>query len=150
VRFTSERARWRALVVAVALLSMTVLVTNSAGAAVNDDFAAVTTDGCGVAQFKDYGAGAPGGGNNDDYMIIHDYCADGHGVRANLYVTGYPFWVGEYNGNGAAGAPVIWDPFMNGNVKGGQWIYVEVCLVDGRDDYTGSRCGYASHRSADG
>jgi hypothetical protein len=105
VRFISERARWRALVVAVALLSMTVLVTNSAGAAVNDDFAAVTTDGCGVAQFKDYGAGAPGGGNNDDYMIIHDYCADGHGVRANLYVTGYPFWVGEYNGNGAAGRP---------------------------------------------
>jgi hypothetical protein len=38
----------------------------SAGAAENDDFAAVTTDGCGVAQFKDYGAGAPGGGNNGE------------------------------------------------------------------------------------
>ena len=69
---------------AAALLSMTVLVTTSAGAAENDDFAAVTTDGCGVAQFKDYGPGAPGGGNNDDYVVIHDYCADGHGVIAYL------------------------------------------------------------------
>ena len=68
MRFIFERARWRALVMAAALLSMTVLVTTSAGAAENDDFAAVTTDGhgCGVAQFKDYGPGAPGGGNNDD------------------------------------------------------------------------------------
>ena len=33
VRFISERARWRVLVVAVALLSVTVLVTSSAGAA---------------------------------------------------------------------------------------------------------------------
>ena len=49
MRFISERARWRTLVVAVALLSVTVLVTASAGAAVNDDFAASTTDGCGVA-----------------------------------------------------------------------------------------------------
>ena len=85
---------------AAALLSMTVLVTTSAGAAENDDFAAVTTDGCGVAQFKDYGPGAPGGGNNDDYLVIHDYC--------------------------------------------------EVCLVDGPADPTPSRCGEASHRSADG
>jgi hypothetical protein len=150
VRFIPERARWRALVLAAALVSVTVLVTNSAGAAVNDDFAAVTTDGCGVANFKDYGPGAPGGGDNDDYVVIHDYCADGHGVRAYLKVDGTPFWVGEYNGNGAAGAPVVWDPFLNGNVKAGQNIDLEVCLVDGRDDFSGSRCGYASHRSADG
>jgi hypothetical protein len=66
VRFLSERAKWRVLVVAAALLSVTVLVTSSAGAAENDDFAAWATDEHGVAQFIDYGPGAPGGGNNDD------------------------------------------------------------------------------------
>jgi hypothetical protein len=67
--------------VTVALLSVTVLVTSSAGAAENDSFAALTTDECGDANFIDYGPGAPGGGNNDDYVVIHDYCADGHGVQ---------------------------------------------------------------------
>ena len=107
VRFISERARWRALVMAAALLSMTVLVTTSAGAAENDDFAAVTTDGCGVAQFKDYGPGPPGGGNNDDYVVIHDYCADGHGVIAYLSWDNIGYWFNKYNGNGLAGAPVV-------------------------------------------
>jgi len=135
---------------AAALLSMTVLVTTSAGAAENDDFAAVTTDGCGVAQFKDYGPGAPGGGNNDDYVVIHDYCADGHGVIAYLSWDNTGYWFNQYNGNGLAGAPVVWDPFLYGNVKAGQTVWLEVCLVDGWDDLTGSRCGEASHRSADG
>jgi hypothetical protein len=134
---------------AAVLVGGVVLVTSSAGAAVNDDFAAVTTDGCGVANFVDYGPGAPGGGNNDDYVVIHDYCADGHGIRAYLRVDG-GILVGEYNGNGRAGAPVVWEPFLNGNVAAGQTIDMEVCLVDGRDDWSGSRCGYASHRSVDG
>ena len=135
---------------AAALLSMTVLVTTSAGAAENDDFAAVTTDGhgCGVAQFKDYGPGAPGGGNNDDYVVIHDYCADGHGVMVWASWDNIGYWFHQYNGNGLAGAPVVWDPF--GNVKAGQTVELEVCLVDGPADPTPSRCGEASHRSADG
>ena len=148
MRFLSERARWRALVVAVALLSVTVLVTSSAGAAVNDNFNASTTDGCGVANFIDYGPGAPGGGNNDDYVVIHDYCADGHGVRAYVSVDGRDSWSWQYNGNGLAGAPVVWDPFPN--VKADQVVYLVVCLVDGSSDPTGSRCGEASRRSADG
>ena len=136
---------------AVALLSVTVLVTNSAGAAVNDSFAALTTDECGVANFIDYGPGAPGGGNNDDYVVIHDYCADGHGVQVYVEWDDTGYWVWEYNGNGRAGDPVIWDPFPNGgNVKAKQKVTMEVCLVDGWEDLTGSRCGYASHRSADG
>jgi hypothetical protein len=49
-----------------------------------------------------------------------------------------------------AGAPVIWDPFLHGNVKAGQKVELEVCLVDGWDDLSGSRCGDASRRSADG
>jgi hypothetical protein len=150
VRFISERARWRALVVAAALVSVTVLVTTSAGAAVNDDFAALTTDECGVANFIDYGPGAPGGGNNDDYVVIHDYCADGHGVQVYLEVDDNGYWYRQYNGNGLAGAPVIWDPFLYGNVKAKQKVEIEVCLVDGINDLTPLRCGYASHRSADG
>ncbi len=150
MRFISERARWRALVLAAALLSVTVLVTTSAGAAVNDNFNASTTDGCGVANFIDYGPGAPGGGNNDDYVVIHDYCADGHGVMAYVEVDDSGYWFHQYNGNGLAGAPVVWDPFLHGNVKAGQKVELEVCLVDGWDDLTGSRCGDASRRSADG
>jgi hypothetical protein len=149
VRFISERARWRALVMAAALLSGSVLVKNSAGAAVNDDFAALTTDECGVANFIDYGPGAPGGGNNDDYVVIHDYCADGHGVRAYAELDDTGYWFNQYNGNGRAGAPVVWDPF--GDVKAKHTVTLEVCLVDGPlDPSEGSRCGYASHRSADG
>ena len=150
MRFISERARWRALVLAVALLSVTVLVTTSAGAAINDNFNASTTDGCGVANFIDYGPGAPGGGNNDDYVVIHDYCADGHGVIAYASWDNIGYWFNQYNGNGLAGAPVVWDPFLHGNVKAGQTVWLEVCLVDGQADPTPSRCGEASHRSKDG
>ena len=150
MRLISERARWRVLVLAVVLVGGTVLVTSSAGAAVNDDFNASTSDGCGVVNFIDYGPGAPGGGNNDDYLVIHDYCADGHGVMAYMDLNDDNYWFAEYNGNGRAGAPVVWDPFWNGNVKAGEKIELEVCLVDGVDDSSGSRCGAASRRSADG
>jgi hypothetical protein len=84
---------------------------------VNDDFAAVTTDGCGVAQFKDYGPGAPGGGNNDDYVVIHDYCADGHGVMAYASWDNTGYWFQQYNGNGLAGAPVAWIRFRMGTSR---------------------------------
>src|SRR5215217_8504235 len=130
LRFIFERARWGAVVLAVALLSVTVLVTTLAGAAEKDDFAALTTDGCGVANFIDYGPGAPGGGNNDDNEVIHDYCADGHGVMAYVEVDDSGYWFHQYNGNGLSGAPVVWDPFLRGNVKAGQKVELEVCLVD--------------------
>ena len=118
VWFLSEPARWRALVIAAALLSVTGLVTTSAGAAVNDNFNASTTDGCGVANFIDYGPGAPGGGNNDDYVVIHDYCADGHGVMAYVEVDDSGYWFHQYNGNGLSGAPVVWGPFLHGERQG--------------------------------
>jgi hypothetical protein len=81
-------------------------------------------------------------------VVIHDYCADGHGVRAHVSVDGRDSWSWQYNGNGLAGAPVVWDPFPN--VKADQVVYLVVCLVDGASDPTGSRCGEASRRSADG
>ena len=81
-------------------------------------------------------------------MVIHDYCADGHGVMVWASWDNIGYWFHQYNGNGLAGAPVVWDPF--GNVKAGQTVELEVCLVDGPADPTPSRCGEASHRSADG
>lgn len=39
---------------------------------VNDDFSVSTTDGCGRINFVDFGDGAPGGGSNDDYTVIHE------------------------------------------------------------------------------
>jgi hypothetical protein len=143
--------RRRALVVVLAsLLLLAGVHLSTASAAVNDDFAAVTSDGCGVVNFIDYGPGAPGGGNNDDYLVIHDYCADGHGVRVWATQDDGGTVFSRYNGNGLAGAPVVWDPFLNGNVKAGQSVWLEVCLVDGPAYQTPSRCGDASHRSADG
>ncbi|MFD8260102.1 hypothetical protein ACFV19_14445 [Streptomyces griseoluteus] len=107
--------------------------------AADDSFGASTTDsgGCGVVDFIDYGPGAPGGGDNDDYLVIHDYCADGHGVEAYAWLDGA--YLGKhYDGNGLDGAAVVWDPF--GNVQYGQTVGIKVCLVDGPDDTSPSYC----------
>jgi hypothetical protein len=137
----------------VAGLCAAVLLAPTAAYAYNDDFDVSTTDGCGVANFKDYGPGAPGGGNNDDYIVIHDYCADGHGVRAGVWILG-EFWGYRYNGNGLAGAAVVWDPYVEwggpGNLSRGDTTRIEICLVDGPGDTTGARCRSASHTMRDG
>jgi hypothetical protein len=126
------------------------LAANPAAAAVNDDFHASTTDGCGVVNFIDYGPGAPGGGDNDDYLVIHDYCSDGHGVRAWATLNGWDLG-SVYNGNGLAGAAVVWDPFKAyGNVIAGDIVVITVCLVDGAGDTSGAKCGSAGRTSADG
>jgi hypothetical protein len=143
----------RAILAAVAGPGAAVLLApGTAVAAVDDSFSARTTDGCGVVNFIDYGPGAPGGGNNDDYIVIHDYCADGHGVRARLWWNGL-HWSSKYNGNGLAGDPVIWDPFREfsvNDVAAGDGLILQVCLVDGASDDTGARCGDADHISVDG
>jgi hypothetical protein len=140
------------LAAAVTAAAVTVM-PGTAAAAVNDDFYVATTDGCGVANFIDYGPGAPGGGDNDDYLVIHDYCADGHGIRAGVSFFG-EFWGYKYNGNGLSGAAVIWDPFRdwssNGNLIAGDVVTIEVCLVDGANDITGSRCRTTTHTMVDG
>ncbi|WP_143662126.1 hypothetical protein [Streptomyces glaucescens] len=119
------------------------------GAQVDDSFTVETLDGCGAADFVDHGEGAPGGGSNDDYIVLHDYCSDGHGTRVWLYYPSTGNQYGSvYNGNGLAGEPVIWDPF--GNVVAGQVVALEVCLVDGRNDYSGALCGEGQRTSADG
>ena len=71
------KLRGRMLVWSLAplLVSMTSLLTvaGPASAAVNDGFSVSTSSGgCGSNEFVDYGPGAPGGGNNDDYVLIHE------------------------------------------------------------------------------
>ncbi|MGW5742009.1 hypothetical protein [Amycolatopsis sp. NPDC003861] len=87
------------------------------------------------------GAGAPGGGNNDDYAVVHDYCGDGHGVLIGS----------KDNGNGLAKEPVVWDPFRAyGNVYAGDAVGLKVCLVDGNGDTTPAKCASKTHTSVDG
>jgi hypothetical protein len=144
-----------------AALSTVLLMAGPAQAASNDDFSATTTDGCGAVNFIDYGPGADGGGDNDDYLVIHDYCGDGHGVKAWAWITQnttqgpLTFYLGgKYNGNGSAGDPVIWDPFKDfnpdENVAKGDIVGLKVCLVDGNTDSSPTKCDTANHTSADG
>jgi hypothetical protein len=150
------RFRRRALTIAAAV-SATLLFTATAASATDDSFTVKTTDGCGAAEFVDYGPGAPGGGNNDDYILVHDYCADGHGVRAYVWILG-EYWGDQYNGNGKAGAAVVWDPFKSwgpGNLTADTPFKVEVCLVDGPNDAVdepeaGNKCRSYNAVSVDG
>jgi hypothetical protein len=153
----ATRLRRRVVAIAAAV-SATILFSATAAFAANDDFSAATTDGCGVANFIDYGPGAAGGGNNDDYVVIHDYCSDGHGVRAYVWIQG-EYWGDQYNGNGLAGSAVVWDPFRlwggSANLTAGTDVRIEVCLVDGSNDGVndpsqGSKCRSASHQMIDG
>ena len=131
---------------ACAALSTGILAAAPASASIDDGFSVSTTDGCGATNFVDYGTW-PNGSTNDDYAVVHDYCGDGHGVRAYAWLNG--FYLGsKYNGNGLAGAPVYWDPF--GNVLAGDTVALEVCLVDGSGDTTPSKCVIAAHTSQDG
>ncbi|HKS47833.1 MAG TPA: protein kinase [Amycolatopsis sp.] len=121
-------------------VGQTAPAANSPRAPVDDSFTVSTTDGCGAVDFVDRG------GNNDD-VLVHDYCADRHGVKAYAWVDG-TYLGAEYNGNGEAAAAVTWTPF--GKVIGGQRIGLKVCLVDGTDDPDPSRCGERTVTSVDG
>ncbi|MBE8518894.1 hypothetical protein ILP97_15450 [Amycolatopsis sp. H6(2020)] len=138
------------LVAPVLALGSAVLAATPASAAYDDSFTVSTTDGCGAVDFVDYGAGAPGGGNNDDYAVVHDYCGDGHGVKAWAWLDGVLIG-SKYNGNGLAGDPVVWDPFAAyGNVIAGDSVGLKVCLVDGNGDTTPARCASKTRTSVDG
>jgi len=139
------------LAVVLALLPV-LLTANHASAAVDDQFWAFTTDGCGEIHFVDFGPGAPGGGNNDDYTEIYDNCYgsfdDGLGVRARAWV-GSEYLGEQFNFSGSA--TVIWDPFAaRGNVAANEWIVLEVSLVSSRTDPTPEQLEIRSQRSVDG
>jgi len=141
----------RAMAAAAAAATMVTLTANPAQAKLNDNFKTSTSNSCGVLNFKDYGPGVPGNGKaNDDYLVIHDYCRDKHGVRAWAFVkrrgtSNYVSLGSRYNGNGRAGAPVYWDPFKaigTGSLLGGDVVAIRVCLVDGKRDRTPFKCSY--------
>ncbi|MFJ3762106.1 hypothetical protein [Streptomyces sp. NPDC090080] len=139
----------RVLTAATAGACAVILAT---GPAMADGFEAHTIDNSpcggvgGVIDFVDYGPGAPGGGNNDDYTVIHDLCNDGHGVEGYAWLDGA--YLGKhYDGNGYAGDPEVWDPF--GNFKGKHLVGIKVCLVDGASDTSPSYCG-SSQQQIDG
>lgn len=138
----------RALITSAAAIGSLLMVATPASAAWDDSFVVSTDDLCGRADFVDYGEGAPGGGNNDDYIVIHDYCSsDRLGVMAYAWRNGS--YLGKrFNGNGAAGAPVVWDPF--GSVNAGEDVGLKVCLVNGAGDNTPTNCDEYTHEMVDG
>ncbi|MGH8793560.1 MAG: hypothetical protein ACRDXX_13065 [Stackebrandtia sp.] len=115
----------------------------SPGVTADDSFWTETTDSCGIAGFIDYGEGKPGGGNNDDYIEITDDCPDGAGVRARVWVD--DDYQGKAYSTGGWGETVVWDPFPN--VKPGEIVDLEVCMVDDGDVY---ECGSAWNGPIDG
>jgi hypothetical protein len=138
----------RLSVVAVAVAGAAVVNAGAAFASVNDSFEIWTNDadGCGSVVFVDYGEGAPGDGNNDDYLEFTDNCEDHHGVKVWAWHNGV-YLGGMYNGNGV-GKAKVWDPF--GNVAAKDTIKVKICLVDGDADPTPSHCEETTVQSYDG
>lgn len=139
----------RALVAFAVAAGATTIPAHPAFAAVNDSFWAYTTDRCGAIEFVDSGTYS-NGTTNDDFFKVHDYCTDGHGVIAQadfIYLSGGSMDYTKYNGTGYNAPPVYWDP---SNVKGGDEIFVTVCLVDGGSDTTWDKCGTHDHTSVDG
>jgi hypothetical protein len=101
----------------------------------------------GTAEYIDYGKGAAGGGNNDDYIEISDLCSDRHGIQAWAWLNGTSLGT-RYNGNGV-GKTVVWDPFPGGNVAPKQNVGLKVCIVDGINGNP-SRCEENTVQSVDG
>ena len=150
-----QKATLRMHPILASVAAATLLTSAPAQAKLNDNFKASTSNGCGVLNFRDYDPGAPGNGNaNDYYLVIHDYCRDGHGIRAWAFVkrrgTGNYVSLGSrFNGNGRAGAPVYWDPFTaigTGSLLGGDTVAIRVCLVDGKSDRTPFKCRRSGRR----
>jgi hypothetical protein len=126
-------------VTAVGLAGTAVLTFGTpAAAAASDTKAIATTSNCpeddylpyeGFVQFQDYGEGAEGGGNNDDYLIVGDSCPNGDGVKAWAWVDGVAKG-SMYNGNGAY-TNKIWDPL--GNLPDGASLGMKICSVSGNN-----------------
>lgn len=138
-------------VLAMTVVSMVVVGASPASAAEGDSFSVWTAHivdyGCGLGEFRDYGPGADGGGNNDDYIYIKDYCGDGHGVRVWAWQNGY--YLGSTYLGGGYQSDKVWDPFFNNNVRTGDSVKVKVCRVDGPNG-AGFDCAEDRNVSADG
>ncbi|MFI5898217.1 hypothetical protein ACIA5D_49870 [Actinoplanes sp. NPDC051513] len=120
-------------ILTVVLIVIATFASPAQAARYNDSFWVCALERACV-DFVDAGEGWPGGGDNDDYVVIHDYYADGYGTKAYAWLNGdYLGW--KYNGNGYAGDPVLWDPFAAfGDVHAGDYVGLKVCLSDGPGD----------------
>ncbi|WP_444949215.1 hypothetical protein [Micromonospora ureilytica] len=146
---TRALARRVLLPLTVALTAI-LATTNPAAAAGNDDYTVYTGQSGGAVDFIDYGPGAPGGGDNDDYLVIRDIAADGHGVQVWAWLHG-KYLGTKYNGNGAW-TSVIYDPYtiFPNNVAKNEVIGLKICLVDGKDNLIQPSCSYLDWPSIDG
>jgi hypothetical protein len=147
IKHRVQRLASRTLLMSVVSASIVALMASPAAAA-DDGFEVYTDNRCGSVEYVDYGPGAPGGGNNDDYLLMHDYCSDGKGIKAWVWlpehVGGAYGW--KYSSNGLAGAPKFWDlP----NITGGQSIEIMVCLSVGVGGVATS-CNSRTVKSVDG
>ncbi|RQX14585.1 hypothetical protein DDE19_23120 [Micromonospora ureilytica] len=146
---TRALARRVLLPLTVALTAI-LATTNPAAAAGNDDYTVYTGQSGGAVDFIDYGPGAPGGGDNDDYLVIRDIAADGHGVQVWAWLHG-KYLGTKYNGNGAW-TSVIYDPYtiFPNNVAKKEVIGLKICLVDGKDNLIQPSCSSLDWPSIDG
>ncbi|WP_327033600.1 hypothetical protein [Micromonospora ureilytica] len=146
---TRALARRVLLPLTVALTAI-LATTNPAAAAGNDDYTVYTGQSGGAVDFIDYGPGAPGGGDNDDYLVIRDIAADGHGVQVWAWLHG-KYLGTKYNGNGAW-TSVIYDPYtiFPNNVAKNEVIGLKICLVDGKDNLIQPSCSSLDWPSIDG
>ncbi|MEV6366349.1 hypothetical protein AB0L86_05580 [Micromonospora musae] len=124
--------------------------------AYDDSFPASTPTGAGVANFVDSGTW-PGGGSNDDFVVIHDYASDGYGVAAYLWIdrnapndTDWRYLGWKVNKNGLAGAAVYWEIPEGGNIYPNQGVKLKVCLLDRNGNTPESTCRERYHYSVDG
>ncbi|WP_433124880.1 hypothetical protein ACQPWW_20945 [Micromonospora sp. CA-240977] len=139
----------------VAAALTVVLAQANPAAAGNDDFEVWTNYDrygfAGIVRFVDYGPGAPGGGNNDDYLEIYDNHPDGHGVQVWAWLHG-KYLDTKYHGAGSTNNPVYFDPYaiFPKNVAAGERIGVKICLVDGINNLIEDSCGSFEWQSIDG
>ncbi|MFC7279256.1 hypothetical protein ACFQS1_35290 [Paractinoplanes rhizophilus] len=143
----------RALTILSTVILATVVLASPARAGTNDSFQVCSqwTNNASCVEFVDYGEGKPGGGKNDDYILIHQY-----DPYAAYGVWGYAWLDGKYlgakfNGSGYYAPAVVWDPFPGGNVKGGQYIGLKVCPgTSSGPIHNGQDCQEWSQYSKDG
>lgn len=135
--------------------AMTVVLAQANPAAARDDSFPLSVKEYkghfgGYVNFVDYGPGAPGGGDNDDYLEIYDEVPDGHGVQVWAWLNG-KYLDSKYHGGGAYNK-VYFDPYsiFPNNVAAGENIGLTICLVDGKDNPIDKTCESITVKSTDG
>ncbi|MGC4866031.1 hypothetical protein ACLQ3B_11450 [Micromonospora sp. DT53] len=135
--------------------AMTVVLVQANPAAARDDSFPMSTEYYrgqfgGSARFVDYGPGAPGGGDNDDYLEIYDDVPDGRGVQVWAWLNG-KYLDTKYHGGGAY-TMVYFDPYsiFPNNVAAGENIGLEICLVNGKNNRIVDSCKSITVKSVDG